>query len=95
ALSFSSSDIAAGTIKTAKTTSFTGSLVGSLLGDLQLNAIGIPLGIIGPALEALLAPLTPVLDQTISSLLQTLGLSLGEADVQVYGVRCTHAVLVG
>ncbi|HTN61369.1 MAG TPA: TadG family pilus assembly protein, partial [Devosia sp.] len=46
ALSFSSSDIAAGTIKTAKTTSFTGSLVGSLLGDLQLNAIGIPLGII-------------------------------------------------
>ncbi|MDB5536131.1 MAG: hypothetical protein JWQ65_1006 [Devosia sp.] len=94
-LAFSPAEIAAGTVKTAKTTSFTGSLVGSLLGDLQLTAAGIPLGIIGPLLEALLAPLTPTLDLVISTLLETLGLSLGEADVQVYGVLCTHAVLVG
>ncbi|MDB5529968.1 MAG: hypothetical protein JWR51_3071 [Devosia sp.] len=94
-LSFSPAEIAAGTLKTAKTTSFTGSLVGSLLGDLQLTVAGIGLGIIGPLLEALLMPLTPTLDLVISILLETLGLSLGEADVQVYGVRCTHAVLVG
>jgi uncharacterized membrane protein len=56
---------------------------------------GIGAGVIGPLLEALLAPLAPTLDLTISTLLETLGLSLGEADVQVYGVRCTHAVLVG
>lgn len=95
ALKFSSADIAARTVKTAKTTSFTGSLVGSLLGDLNLTVIGIPLGIIGPALEALLAPLIPVLDLTISRLLATLGLALGEVDVRVHGVRCTHPVLVG
>ncbi len=94
-LSFSPSEIAAGTVKTAKTTSFTGSLVASLFGDLQLTAAGIPLGIIGPLLKALLMPLTPTLDLLISSLLDLLGVSLGEADVQVYGVRCTHAVLVG
>jgi uncharacterized membrane protein len=95
ALNFSPSEIAANTVKTAKTRTPTGSLVGSLLGELELTAIGIPIGIIGPALAALLAPLTPALDATISSLLDTLGLSLGEADVQVYGVRCTHPVLVG
>ncbi|WP_375452292.1 hypothetical protein [uncultured Devosia sp.] len=94
-LTFSAAEIAAGTVKTAKTTSFSGSLVGSLLGDLKLTAAGIPIGVIGPAIEALLAPLTPTLDLTISTLLETLGLSLGEADVQVYGVRCSHAVLVG
>jgi uncharacterized membrane protein len=95
ALSFSSSDIAAGTVKTARTTTIVGSLVGSLLGDLELNAAGISLGVIGPLLEALLAPLAPVLDAIISTLLKTLGLSLGEADVRVYGVRCGTPVLVG
>jgi len=94
-LNFSPSEIAAGTVKTVKTTTFTGSLVGSLLGDLQLTVAGIGLGIIGPLLQGLLTPLTPTLDLVISNLLQTLGLSLGQADVQVYGVRCTHAVLVG
>ena len=95
ALNFSPSDIAAGTVKTAKTTSFTGSLVASLLGDLELNVEGLSLDLVTKALEALLMPLTPTLDLTISTLLETLGLSLGEADVRVYGVRCTHAVLVG
>lgn len=95
ALAFSPAEIAAGTIKTAKTTTFTGSLVGSLLGDLKLSAAGIALGIIGPLLEALLAPLAPVLDLAINRLLEAVGLSLGEVDVKVYGVRCTRAVLVG
>ncbi|MDB5615655.1 MAG: hypothetical protein JWQ22_3308 [Devosia sp.] len=94
-LVFSSSEIAAGTLKTAKTTSFTGSLVGSLFGDLKLTVAGIGLGIIGPLIEALIAPLAPTLDLTIATLLESLGLSLGEADVQVYGVRCQHGVLVG
>ncbi len=94
-LSFSSADIASGTVRTAKTTTPVGSLVGSLLGDLTLTAAGIPLGIIGPALEALLAPLAPALDLTITRLLEALGLALGEADVTVYGVRCGNPVLVG
>ena len=83
------------TVKTAKTTSFTGSLVGSLLGDLELNAAGISLGLIGRGAEALLTAAHPHAGPTISTLLETLGLSLGEADVRVYGVRCSQAVLVG
>ena len=94
-LDFSPGDIAANTVKTARTTSFTGSLVASLLGDLELNVEGLSLDLVTDALAALLLPLTPTLDLTISTLLETLGLSLGEADVRVYGVRCTHSVLVG
>lgn len=94
-LSFSPSEIASNTVKTAKTTSFIGSLVGSLLGTLELNVAGLSLGVVTAALQALLTPLTPALDLIINTLLETLGLSLGEADVQVYGVRCSQAVLVG
>lgn len=94
-LSFSPAEIASGTVKKAKTTTFTGSLVGSLLGDLKLSAAGIGIGIVGPLLEALLAPLAPVLDLAINRILEAVGLSLGEVDVKVYGVRCTHPVLVG
>jgi len=94
-LGFSSADIAAGKIKTAKTSTFLGSLVGSLFGDLNLSVAGIGLGIIGPLIHGLLAPLAPTLDTVIDTLLETVGVSLGEADVQVYGVRCGHAVLVG
>lgn len=99
-LSFSSADVDAGTLKTARTQTPISSLVGSLLGDLDLtvNVLGIGLSsptVIARALRAQLAPLAPVLDLTITSTLGVLGLGLGEADVRVYGVRCEHAVLVG
>ncbi|GLQ11399.1 hypothetical protein GCM10007913_33310 [Devosia yakushimensis] len=95
ALNFSSADIAAGTIKTAKTTTIITSLMGSLLGSLRLTVIGIGLDLITGLLSALLTPLGPVLDPVIAGLLKALGVSIGEADVKVYGVRCTHPVLVG
>lgn len=94
-LTFSPSEIAAGTVKTAKTTTIVSSLLNSLIGNLQLNLGGLDLGIIGGALKVLLAPLGGILDPIISGLLDALGLSLGEADVRVYGVRCTQPVLVG
>jgi uncharacterized membrane protein len=99
-LDFSSAEIGAGTLKTAETTTVVSSLVGSLLGDLDLvvNVLGLGLAspaVIANALEALLAPLAPVLDQTLAGTLGVLGLGIGEADVRVYGVRCDHAVLVG
>lgn len=99
-LGFSSADIAAGTLKTASTTTPISSLTGSLLGDLDLTVNVLGLGLSSPALIAqalrdLLSPLTPVLDQTLESVLGTLGLGIGEADVRVYGVRCDRAVLVG
>lgn len=98
-LPFSSSEIAARTVKTAKTTTILGSLLTSLLGNLQLGGLlglgSLLSGILVPALNLLLAPLPALLDPIITGLLDALGVSLGEADVQVYGVRCTHPVLVG
>lgn len=99
ALGFSSADIAAGTARTAKTTTMVSSLTGSLLGHLALQVpvlgLGLNLTSLAGLLDTILTPLTPTLDLTLDRLLEALGLSLGEADVRVYGVRCTHPVLVG
>jgi uncharacterized membrane protein len=99
-LSFSASEIAAGTIKTAKTTTFTQSLaqrlIASLVLDFDVLGFGLsPKALLDTTIRALLLPLTPVLDTVINDVLDTLGLSLGEADVHVYGVTCHHPVLVG
>lgn len=100
ALNFSSTDIQHGTLKTAKTKTIVGSLIDSLLGNLNIRVevLGLGLGtpkVIIDALRALLAPLSALLDVVISSLLNILGVGLGEADVRVYGVSCTSPVLVG
>ena len=99
-LTFSSSDIVSGTIKTARVTTPITSLGSSLLGSLDpvVTVLGIglsPVGVIKQAVRNLLMPLAPTLDLTISGALSTLGLGIGEADVRVYGVRCRGAVLVG
>nr|AMK07545.1 putative transmembrane protein [alpha proteobacterium NT18-17] len=99
ALNFSAAEIAAGTVKTAKTTTMVTSLTGSLLDNLVLNVpvlgLGLNLTSLKALLKTILLPVTPTLDLTINRLLEALGLSVGEADVRVYGVRCTHPVLVG
>lgn len=99
-LDFSSAEIGAGTLKTARTETLVSSLVGTLLGDLDLTVSVLGIGLASPAVIAqtlrnLLAPLAPTLDLTIAGTLGALGLGVGEADVRVYGVRCDHAVLVG
>lgn len=100
ALHFTSADIAAGTRKTASTTTPLSSLVGSLLGDLDLtvNILGLGLSsptVIAKAVRDLLMPLTSVLDEILVGTLKALGVSLGAADVRVHEVRCDYAVLVG
>lgn len=82
-LVFSSPEIAAGTVKTAMTTSFTGSLIGSLLGDPKLTVAGIGLGIIGPLINALVAPLAPILDLTIATCSKRLGFRLARPTCRV------------
>src|SRR5690606_134253 len=98
-LSFSAGDIAAGATKTATTTTMVGSLTASLLDNMVLSApvlgLGLNLTSLTSLLNAILKPLAPTLDLTLNRLLEALGLSLGQADVTVYGVRCTHPVLVG
>src|SRR5690606_15424099 len=99
-LDFSSADIAAGVVRTARTQTIATSLFGSLLGNLHLEPeiLGLGLGsksAIVQALGTLLVPLGPVLDLTVNAALAPLGLGIGEADIRVHGVRCTHPVLVG
>ena len=95
---FSYADIQAQTRKTVNSTSFVSSLLGSLLGQINLNVSLLGLNLqLGPLLQlvgGILAAATAPLDQVLSSVLQTLGVSLGQADVWVTGIRCDGAVLV-
>lgn len=98
-LDFSSSDISGGVVHTARTTTMVTSLTGSLLDNLVLSVpvlgLGLNLTSLATLLDTILNPLAPTLDLVLVRLLEGLGLSLGEADVTVYGVRCSHPVLVG
>lgn len=100
-LQFSSADIAAGAVKTARTQTMVSSLLGSLLSHLDLKisidilAIGLNVDAIAKAVGALLAPLAAPLDALLHTILQVSGLGIGEADVRVHAVACTDAALVG
>lgn len=98
-LSFSAGEIAARTVKQAITATSVTSLTASLLGNLQLQVpilgLGLNLTSLSALLKAIIAPVGPTLDLTVNRLLQAVGLSVGEADLRVYGVRCTTPVLVG
>jgi uncharacterized membrane protein len=95
---FTYPQIQALTPRTVTTTNFTSSLVGSLLGNLSLNVtligLGLPIPGLGATVAGILAGVTAPVDQLLASLLQTLGIGLGQADVWVTGVRCDGAVLV-
>ncbi len=99
-LTFDEDDVRDGTIKRTDTNSFTQAIVTSLLRDLKLsvNVLGIGAALPGSvtaAVAAVLAPVTAPLDEVVYSLLTTLGVHLGEADVRVYGMRCGSGVLAG
>lgn len=99
-LTFSSGEIDAGAVKTATVSELLTPLAGSLLDelDLEIDVHGLGVGTeptLRGALTALLAPVPPVLDAIVMRALEALGLSIGEADVRVYGVTCSHPVLVG
>lgn len=99
-LEFTSADVANKTVKRVGTTSIVETVVSSLLGHLNLNTqvlgfgLGLP-GTISNLVAQALAAVAAPLDQLIYSLLTTLGVHLGEADVRVHGIRCGTAVLAG
>lgn len=97
-VTFNYSEIQAQTKKTVNTTSFTSSLTSSLLGDLQLGVqlgpLGLPIPGIGALVASIISGATGSIDTLLNSVLQTLGVGLGQADVWVTGVRCDGAVLV-
>lgn len=98
AVDFTYAEIAARAKKTVKTSAIASSLVRTLLGDLTLTPVVIGLGLPVPGLAGLVAGVlsaaTPALDQLLNSVLGTLGVGVGEADVWVFGLRCDGAVLV-
>lgn len=97
-VNFSYADIQAQTRKTVNTTSFTSSLTGSLLGDMslsvQLGPLALPIPGLGPQVVSVISGATGSIDTLLNTVLQTLGVGLGQADVWVAGIRCDGAVLV-
>jgi len=100
-LTFTQADVDGHVIKTAHVHDLVSSLVSSLFGsaNINVNLVGIPLGLTGPLVKslvrALLTPVAAALDPLVNLILNTLGLHLGEVDVQVNGMRCGTAVLAG
>ena len=56
--------------------------------DVKVVGLGLGLGNLTQSLSGLLSPLGPVLDGVVNGVLDTLGLSFGEADVTVHGATC-------
>jgi uncharacterized membrane protein len=97
-VSFSYSDITSQTPHTVTSTNFTSSLTSSLLGSLSVNVVIGPLGIpipgLGTTVTGIISGATSSIDQLLATVLQTLGVGIGQADVWVNGIRCDGAVLV-
>lgn len=95
---FTRADIQAGTIKTVATDDIAEATVSSLLGNLDLDVdilgIGLGLGPIISALSGTLGAIAGPLDGVLNALTGLLGVRLGEADVQLNGLRCRDAALV-
>jgi len=97
-VSFSYAEIQRVDKKTTSTTNFVASLLSRLVGDLDLRVellgLGLPIPGLDGAVSGVIAGAATPLDQVLSSLLNTLGIGLGQADSWVSGVRCGGAVLI-
>lgn len=104
-LEFSAAEIAAKTIKSVSTQDTLSTLLASLFGNLQLEIKnGLVGGILNPltplvngllgVVSGLLAPVAGILDPVVYSLLDLLGVRIGEVDLRVQGVRCGIPALV-
>lgn len=103
-VTFSAADIAEQRVRTVQSRAFASGAVTSLLQrlDLEVSALGlgVNVGAITQSVGLLLTPLGPLLDGVLNSVLEPLGLRIGEADVTVLGVSCPRGgaappVLVG
>jgi uncharacterized membrane protein len=98
-VTFTYADIQAMTMKTVNTTNYTQSLTTQLLDSLSLNVsiLGLGLGLpslLDQAVINIISPVTATIDQLLASVLQTVGIAIGQANVWVTGLRCDGAVLV-
>lgn len=97
-VTFSYSDIQQQTKKTVGTADFSSTLLRGLIRDtdIDVNVLGLGLGLGGLSslVTTTLSTATPAIDQVLNTVLQTLGVGLGQADVWMLGIRCDGAVLV-
>jgi uncharacterized membrane protein len=97
-VTFSYADIQQKTRKTVGTTDFSSTLLRGLIRDTQIDVnilgLGLGLGGLSSLVATTLSNATPAIDQVLTSVLQTLGVGLGQADVWMLGIRCDGAVLV-
>ncbi|MCV9937655.1 pilus assembly protein TadG-related protein [Boseaceae bacterium BT-24-1] len=97
-VSFSYAEIQRVEKKTTSTQNFVASLLSRLVGDLDLRVellgLGLPIPGLDGAVSGVIAGAAAPLDQVLTSLLNTLGIGLGQADSWVSGVRCGGAVLI-
>ncbi len=94
-VTFSPEDIAAGTIKTVSTGDLVQGVVSSLVSKMALAAQPLNLSSLTSAVGALLTPVAPTLDGLLDQVTELLGVHVGQADLQVDGVRCGKPSLVG
>jgi uncharacterized membrane protein len=98
-VTFTAADIAAQTRKSVGTRDAVFSLLSRLFADadLDVSLIGLELGASDTTkalVAGILANATAPVDRLLSSVLASLGVGLGQADVWVLGQRCNGAVLV-
>ena len=99
-LTYTPTEVAAGTTKSISTrdtlTSAVRTLFGNLDADINIKLLGLPVGIpgIASALGSTLGAVTPAIDELLYNLLIIAGVRIGEADIRVTGVTCQRPVLV-
>lgn len=99
-LTYTPTEIAAGTIKSVSTRDTLSSTIQTLLGkmDLEINVklLGLPINasLLTSALATTLGVVTPAIDQLLYNLLLVAGIRIGEADIRVTGVACQRPALV-
>ena len=94
-LTFTDADIANHTVRTVTSSNVAQSLTGSLLRNRSLNVNGIGLSpLLQTSLAATLSAAAVPLDLVLDTVLRSLGLRIGYADVEVDGTLCSQAVLV-
>lgn len=98
-LEFDQEDVDNKVIKRANTNQMLQSLVTSLVEktSFDITALGIiNLSLVTPdVVRTALLPVASTLDGVVSEILDILGISLGEADVRVHGIRCGGSNLTG
>lgn len=98
-LRFSEAEIANRTRKTIASGTPAGGIAASLMSHADLRArtllgITVPADALIQAVGAAVTPIAPALDSLLRLATGTLGVGIGEADLQVTGMRCGQAVLV-